>query len=194
MIHEEVISILHDKRSWHDSCAAVRHAALSRSLHDNMHQAPFTMHQAPCNMHQAPCTMHQVPCTMHQVPCNMHQAPCNMHQAPFTMHQAPCNMHQAPFTMHQAPCNMQGEQQFRGVHWTTSNSLSSSSVARTSPFSTTTSDASCPSVIPRTRSGSLRTDRSGTTDTSTCAWPQILHRLQGKADIHADLKRFGMKR
>ena len=142
---QEVISILHDKRSWHDSCAAVRHAALSRSLHDNMHQAPFTMHQAPC-------------------------------------------------TMHQAPCNMQGEQQFRGVHWTTSNSLSSSSVARTSPFSTTTSDASCPSVIPRTRSGSLRTDRSGTTDTSTCEWPQILHRLQGKADIHADLKRFGMKR
>jgi hypothetical protein len=156
---QEVISILQDKRSWHDSCAAVRHAALSRSLHDNMHQAPFTMHQAPFTMHQAP----------------------------FTMHQAPCNMHQAP-------CNMQGEQQFRGAHWTTSNSLSSSSVARTSPFSTTTSDASCPSVIPRTRSGSLRNDRSGTTDTSTCEWPQILHRLEGKADIHADLKRFGMKR
>ena len=155
MIHEEVISILHDKRSWHDSCAAVRHAALSRSLHDNMHQAPFTMHQAPCTRRHSPCTMHQVP--------------CNMHQAPFTMHQAPCNMHQAPCNMHQAPCNMQGEQQFRGVHWTTSNSLSSSSVARTSPFSTTTSDASGPSVIPRTRSGALRTDRSGTTDTSTCA-------------------------
>jgi hypothetical protein len=66
---------------------------------------------------------------------------------------------------------------------TASNSLSSSRAARTWPSSTTASDASCPKVIPKTRSGSLRRDRSGTTVSSTCGQPSP--GVHCEADLHA---------